>query len=216
MRYFNAVKKNWGSAWSNQLFRLNLIVGVVILISILTFTSFFFDYVENCPGGVVINDWVLKKLPSMDVSLPIVVFESSSVVLFLMRSTTNPLMCIKFLIAFLLVVTFRIITIGLTQFNAPIGLIDLQDPIGSAVYRSGFVERDLFYSGHTAILFLIFLCSVKALDKYYVLFATVIVGILLLIQHVHYTVDVVSAPFFAFVSFSLSKKWLNFQGIVMD
>jgi len=214
--YFELARQNWKKAWFNKSFRLNLMVGLVIMIALLILTSFFFKYIEDNPNGVILHDWVLNKLPSMDVSIPIVCFEVSVVTLLLVRSITSPILCITFLIAFLFILIFRIITIGLTQLDPPIGLVVLKDPIADVVYRSGFIKRDLFYSGHASILFLSSFCLSKRVDKYYVVSVAILVCILLLIQHVHYTIDIVCAPFFAFGCFSLSKKWLNFQSIISE
>ena len=182
-----------------------------MLVAVYICTYFFFYYIEHLPEGTVLNDWILKKLPAEDVSVPIVILESSVILLLIIRSITDPDLFLSFLIAVIFVLIFRIITIDITRFNSPIGLIELKDPISDVVYKSGFIKRDLFYSGHVSILFLIFLCLHKKADKYYALFGVVAVGLLILIQHVHYTVDVVSAPFFSLGCFSLSKKLLQIE-----
>ena len=89
---------------------------------------------------------------------------------------------------------------------APAGLIELKDPICNLMYGPRFITRDLFFSGHAATLFLLYLCSYKKFDRYYTLFAAIIVGILLLVQHVHYTLDVVCAPLFSLACFYIAKK----------
>lgn len=211
--YFNLIGQNWRNGWSNKAFRVNLISGVLLMIVLLIFTYHFFFYIEHLPGGTVLNDWVLKKIPPEDVSLPIACLEASVVIIFLFRSTTNPNLFVTFLFGFILILFFRIVTIYITQYRPPVGLIELKDPIAGTVYKSGFIKRDLFYSGHVAILYLFYLCSDKKRDKYYILFAVISVAILLLVQHVHYTIDVLCAPFFAFGCFWLTKRWKHFTGI---
>jgi hypothetical protein len=90
-------------------------------------------------------------------------------------------------------------------------LIDLKDPVCDMMYCSRTITRDLFYSGHTATLFLFYLCSSKKPDRVYMLLAAIAIGILVLIQHVHYTIDVLCAPFFASGCYRLSKKILTYQ-----
>ena len=209
--YIEIVKQNWVAAWHNKIFREGSIFGVSALIIMVIFTYYFFGYIENRTGGVVMNDWVLRMLPAEDVSIPIVVFELSAIILFLVRSISNPTMAITFLIAYLFVLISRNITIDITGLRAPIGLIALKDPIAGIIYSSKFIDRDLFYSGHVSLLSLFYLCSFKKTDKSYLLFALISVGILLLIQHVHYTIDVVCAPFFAYSCYWLSKKTLHFS-----
>ncbi len=179
----------------------------------MVFTDHFFYYIEHLPGGTVLNDWVLRKIPDKDVSMPITILESSVILIFLIRSTINPNLFVTFLTGFIFILIFRIITIYITQFRPPVGLIALKDPIAGIVYKSTFISRDLFYSGHVAILYLFYLCSDKRPDKYYILVAVVSVAVLVLIQHVHYTIDVVSAPFFSFGSFWLTKRLKHLMGI---
>ena len=157
------------------------------------------------------NDWVLRMLPAKNVSIPIVFFELTVIVLFAIRSLPNPGIVITFIIAYLFVLISRDITIGVTQLRPPAGLITLKDPIAALIYKTTAVNRDLFFSGHTSLLFLFYLCSTKKVDKIFILFAVISVGVLLLIQHVHYTVDIVCAPFFAYSCFWLAKKVLSFS-----
>jgi len=204
--YSRKIKQNWQEALNNRTFRKDLTWGILTGLALVVFTYYFFDYIENLPGGVVMSDWVLKMIPAENVSTPIVLFELSVIILFLIRCISNPTMVITFLLAYILVLATRDITIGVTQLRPPIGLIQLKDPIAAVIYRASSVNRDLFYSGHISLLFLFYLCSTVKTDKYYILLAVIFVGILLLIQHVHYTVDVVCAPFFAYGCYWLSKK----------
>jgi len=209
--YFYLIKQNWQSAWSGKKFKYILFLGIISLVSVVVFTYFFFDYVQNRTGGVVMNDWVLKMIPAKDVSIPIVFFEASVIILFLIRCISNPTMFITFLIAYVFILISRNITIDITQLRVPTGSIDFKDPIAGVIYRSKLIDRDLFYSGHVSLLFLFYLCSSSKADKYYILFAMISVSILLLVQHIHYTVDVVCAPFFAYGCFWLAKKLIHFS-----
>jgi PAP2 superfamily C-terminal len=78
--------------------------------------------------------------------------------------------------------------------------------LSNVLYGSSFVTKDLFYSGHTATLLLIYFNLKKKSDRYYVLLCTTCVGILVLVQHVHYLIDVVSAPFFTYCCYLLGAR----------
>ena len=69
--------------------------------------------------------------------------------------------------------------------NPPEGLIAIEDPISNYFYDSKFITKDLFFSGHTASMFLMFLCLKKRTDKIFAIIATIIIGISVLLQHVH-------------------------------
>ena len=55
-------------------------------------------------------------------------------------------------------------------------------------------------------MFLMFLCLKKRTDKILALAATVFIGIAVLLQHVHYTLDVVMAPLITYFIWIGSKK----------
>jgi PAP2 superfamily protein len=205
------IKHNWHDAIHNKAFIKNLIGGLVSLAIMLVLTYFFLGYSQNREGGIIMNDWILDWLPAMDASVPITFLMSSVMLIFILRSITNPNMFLTFLIAYIFILISRIITISITELRAPIGLIDLKDPVCDLMYSSRSITRDLFYSGHTATIFLFYLCSTKKPDRLYTLFATIAIGILVLVQHVHYTIDVVCAPFFAAGCYRLSKKILTYQ-----
>ncbi len=210
------IKQNWIDAWNHKAFRMNFIFGLVLLTIAMIFTSFFFNHIQDNKEGVVLNDWLLQRLPAMDVSAYIVILMFSAACLFAFRGIPNPNMLITFLFAMILQLTLRMITISITGFMAPVGLIVLRDPMGSMLYQNRFITRDLFYSGHTALLCLFYLCSFKKPDRFYLLFVAVSVAILLLIQHVHYTLDVVCAPIFAFACFWTAKKFIGYQNAYLD
>jgi membrane-associated phospholipid phosphatase len=71
------------------------------------------------------------------------------------------------------------------------------------------MTKDLFFSGHTATVFLLFLNSQTKLWKNVFLTLTILVGFCVLIQHVHYTVDVIAAPFFGYGAFVIARGFVK-------
>ena len=55
-------------------------------------------------------------------------------------------------------------------------------------------------------MFLMFLCLKKRTDKIFAIIATIIIGISVLLQHVHYTIDVFMAPVITYFLWIASKK----------
>jgi len=98
------------------------------------------------------------------------------------------------------------ISIIAVPLNPPDNLLELIDPISNTFYGSKFVTKDLFYSGHTATQFLMFLCLKNKLDKLATLISTFLIGALVLVQHIHYTIDVLAAPLLTYLVFILVKK----------
>jgi membrane-associated phospholipid phosphatase len=125
------------------------------------------------------------------------------------RFRQDPSIFLTFLWGFILINLSRFISIGLFPLNAPADLIPIHDPISNHFYGPKFITKDLFFSGHTAAMFLMFLCLKKKTDKILALIATLFIGIAVLLQHVHYTMDVVMAPVITYFLWVGSKKIVN-------
>ena len=185
-----------------------MISGFIALCVISGFLNQFFQAIE-VRDGIGVNDILLSILPAKDCSEAIFILIWSCVALATLRFLNNPMLFIVFLWSYVVLCLTRIITITLVPLNAPPGLIPLRDPLSNYFYGHVFITKDLFYSGHTATLFLIFLCLEKKNDKLIVLLSTGIVGLLLLVQHVHYSMDVLAAPFFAYFNVFCARKFLQ-------
>jgi hypothetical protein len=149
---------------------------------------------------------LLRQLPAYDVSAPIFFIIWSTALFTLIRCLQNPDRLLIFAWAYLLLCLTRMVTISLVTLDPPNNLVLLADPLSNFFYGRKFVTRDLFFSGHTSTLFLMSLCLPGKWDKILVIAATITVGFLLLIQHVHYTLDVLSAPLFAWLIWRLAGK----------
>ncbi|WP_298741421.1 phosphatase PAP2-related protein [uncultured Chitinophaga sp.] len=202
----HTLKRNWQLSWENAGFKLKLIAGMTILVSIFLMLPSFFLYIEN-RDGTVLNDWVLAAIPAKDVSVPIMILIWGMIFLFTIRMIAKPQLFLRFLIAYVLITATRCLTIYLVPLGPPLNMIGMTDPLTDIFYGGHAISKDLFYSGHTSLLFLIYLCVEKKVDKYLAGCCTLAVGILLLVQHVHYTTDVVFAPLFSTIAFQLGKKW---------
>lgn len=95
----------------------------------------------------------------------------------------------------------------LTPLEAPVTLIPLNDPFVQLFGNGNVLRNDLFFSGHTATLFLLYLVTSNKKIKMTFLVFTVLVGIAVILQHVHYTIDVATAPFFSYASFKIINNF---------
>jgi membrane-associated phospholipid phosphatase len=95
-----------------------------------------------------------------------------------------------------------------TALDPPTDMIALSDPLIETVATGKLLTRDLFFSGHTSTVFLMFLIARDARFKPVLLLCAFGVAAGVLLQHVHYTVDVIVAPLFAFASFR-AVEWAH-------
>jgi hypothetical protein len=102
--------------------------------------------------------------------------------------------------AYIVTITSRMAVMYFTALDPPADAIPLQDPIIERLATGRLLTRDLFFSGHTATLFLLFLSVPDRKYKPLFFASTLCVAAAVLLQHVHYTTDVLVAPLFAFAS----------------
>jgi membrane-associated phospholipid phosphatase len=198
---------SWSEAWQNKSFRNKTFVALVLVAIILLMLPSFFAFIEQ-REGMVLQDFVLERLPAMDVSIPTFIIIWSVVLLVFYRIYQNPSIFLVVAYGFILMCLARVLTISLLPLNPPPGLIELKDPIANIAYggKGIFITKDLFYSGHTGNMFLFFLCLQAKWDKIIALAASFMVGILVMVQHIHYSVDVIAAFIFTYFIYLGAKK----------
>ncbi|WP_051293405.1 phosphatase PAP2 family protein [Olivibacter sitiensis] len=202
---------SWKTAWFYTSFKLWLLLGLCVLIGQLGYLPYFFEQIE-LREGVQLNDMLLRWFPSYDLSSPIFILIWGITFLFLYRSLYDATLFVQMLYSFVFLIFMRIVTISLIPLDPPDGLIPLVDPISNAAYgKVDFITKDLFFSGHTSTMFLMFLCLRQKTDKIVAFFAAIMVGIMVLIQHVHYTIDVVAVPFFTYICYFMAQRLLMLQ-----
>lgn len=201
-------EEKWIAHLKEGHFKAKLYVGIACLICILIAFPFFFQYIETREGRLL-HDPVLALLPVKDVSIPVFIIIWSTTILFIVRSVQTPGLFLTYLWAYIFVTLLRFITISVFPLNPPEDLIPLTDPISNAFYGKSFVTKDLFFSGHTSTQCLFFLCFHRKTDRLIALFCTIAIGMFVLIQHVHYTVDVIAAPVFTVLCYLMAKKLVN-------
>jgi hypothetical protein len=199
------LKSLWSNAWSEPAFRyhyLSVVIGAIIIALVV---PDFFAYIDS-RTGTPLEDPFLDWLPAYDVSWPAFIVLYSSVILgaiFLLRYPKSLLLCLQ---AYCLVTFMRMGSVLLISLEPPVDIIPLNDPFVSSFADGKPVYRDLFFSGHTSTMFLLYLTARPHWLRWIFLATTVLMGLFVLIQHVHYTVDVLGAPFFVWLSYTIVKK----------
>jgi hypothetical protein len=201
----------WKESWACGKFRFKAITGIILLVIMTVISPIFFHTIEK-REGIVLNDWLLNRLPAMDVSIPTFIIIWGMIVFMLIRGLQHPPRFMVFACSFIVLFFIRMITLSTVPLDPPAGLIPLRDPISSLFYGGTevFITKDLFFSGHTATQFLILLCLPQRRDKIIGVLATALVAIFVLLQHVHYTMDVLAALVFTYISYQLGRKLADY------
>ncbi len=203
MRNEMLLKKSWGECRKNPGFRIQLFASVAVLIFIMFLLPRYFNFIQQ-RNGWVLQDSLLQLIPARDVSFITFTFIYSALIITAISLTRYPLLLLRTLKSYCFLLIIRIICIWLIPLNEPPEFITLNDPFVSSIgYGGKTITKDLFFSGHTATMFLLFLCAPYRWLKIFLLLITIAVAICVLIQHVHYVVDVVAAPFFAWFSYKV-------------
>ena len=193
---------NWKNFFQNPSTRTEFVLTIIVLIPLLLTFSQFLLFVEE-RKGTLLNDPVLSLFNPIDLTWLIFGLIYFSLLLFIYINRKNPVKIMIALQAYGLMVVFRIIAMYLTPFEAPEKLLLLNDPFVQLFGKGDVLTKDLFFSGHTGTLFLLFLLADNKKIKTVFLISTIFVGLAVLLQHVHYSIDVFVAPFIAYGSYRI-------------
>lgn len=206
-KQFKNDETSWKEAWSGYSFRFQLIFFFVLLIIVAALAPKFFAYIQSIPG-YSINDLLLNEIQPQNLSLYIFVFIYSAILLSAIPIIVSPNLLLKFFQGYFLLLIVRTICIYLVPLEPEKSIILLEDPfVGSLFYDGTAITKDLFFSGHVSTMSLFaFIIPIRPL-KYFLIILTILVAILILVQHVHYTIDVLAAPLFAWLCFWLVDRF---------
>lgn len=198
------IKSVWQEALSDKVFRIKAVITLILLALVLFFLANFLAYNEHRPG-FTLNDPFLSSFNPVDLTWLTFILIYLGLITALVFLTFHPARMLTALQSYTLISALRIITIYFLPLNAPVQIIPLTDPFVEFFGGGTTLLRDLFFSGHTSTMFLFFLTAKSKKLKMVFLICTFLVASFVLLQHVHYTIDVLAAPFFAYTSYRISR-----------
>jgi hypothetical protein len=201
-----ATVRAWSDAWNEQRFRGEVVLTLAALAAVMAALSRFLSWVERRPG-VVLPDPVLALIPARDVTWVTFLLLYAGILIAVAVLLPSPRRLLLGLQAYGLMMLLRMAVMAVTPLEAPPGMVALQDPLVQALGPGQPLTKDLFFSGHTSTMFLLALMAPGRATRRFFLLCTVAVAGCLLWQHVHYTVDVLVAPLFAFASHALASSF---------
>ncbi len=212
--YKNQVLITWSEVIKIKAFRQLLWFTLLMIIPLLVYLNSFLEFIEQRPG-CDLNDPVLKCIPSADISWFIFFVLYSSSLFMILYCLKQPWLLIRGFHVLIILQYLRNICLYLTPLNAPPDIFPLHDPFLDAIaYNDQSKLKDLFFSGHTATIFIFtLLIWNRPVLKYIFGTITVLMAGLLLVQHCHYTIDIIGGIACAYLSFGLVRRIWREMGL---
>jgi len=188
--------------WRRPAFRVQCLVTLLILIPVLVVFARFLDTIE-LRDGVAIPDPVLALFPAVNLTWITFLVIYAGLVLAILILIQYPQHLLLAMQTYAMTAILRMAAMYITPLDAPPGMIALRDPFVEFFGGGRMLTRDLFFSGHTSTMFILCLSMPTRRAKIVYVIGTAAVAVCVVVQHVHYTIDVFAAIFFAFGGFHL-------------
>ncbi len=199
---------NWQNFYHNKKELIVTIILFIVLISTMTIFTNFLEIIEK-REGVHFDDPILKTFTPIDLTWITFTLIYAGLVFCIYFLLKYPELLKVAFLSYTLMLIFRMTSMYLLPLNPPINMIPLNDPLIQFFGNGEILTKDLFFSGHTSTSFLFILLLSRFKIKYLFVILTLIIGTFVILQHVHYSVDVLAAPFFSFGSYKLAIYFIN-------
>lgn len=203
-----AIAKKHKTYWTNKKFLVSFIFSLIFLFVGLAATYFAIIYATE-HSSYPVTDLILNNIPVMDVDGffvygPVVFWVLAGLYMIINKLEEVPF-TLKAIALFLLIRSFFLTLTHIGPFPDHVQIVSSSPFWG--VFTTG---NDLFFSSHTGLPFLMALIFWK--DKVLRMFsltASVLFAIVVLLAHLHYSIDVFAAYFITYTIFHLSEKFFK-------
>ena len=196
-------KSDWQTELANKNFRNLFVITIIVMAVTLTlFTNFL--TMNETRAGFAFNDPILSLFAPIDLTWSTFTMIYGGLLTGLLIFIQKPRLLVQALLTYTILVLFRMMLMYSLPLDPPHDMISLADPFVELFGTGATLDKDLFLSGHTSTMFMLFLLSYKPKMKWTFLIGTILVGLSVILQHAHYTVDVLVAPFVAYASYRIA------------
>lgn len=203
----------WPGALGIPAFSRALLAAVVSGIAVALALPHFFEWVQG-RQGMELHDPVLAIWKARDVSNLTFTVLYGALAVVIVSVVRSPLRILHGLWAYVFMMVFRMLGMALFTLEPPPGIIPLIDPITQHFYPGSTpFMKDLFFSGHTATLTLMIFLARRGPLRWFAAMCTVAIALSVLVQHVHWTVDVVAAVPAAWLAWIAAGALLRKSGL---
>lgn len=207
------MRQVWSVAWRERSFRLAFSAALVVAVPIVIALPRFFEHIDAKPGWWP-PDPIIARVGPVDVTWITFTVLYGAILFTLWRAARDPWLIVRGMHAYVILQFLRMAAMELVTLESPVYIIPLVDPVTSVFYPGGVpFLKDLFFSGHTATLALMVCLSRGALARWAMVVATIAIAALVVLQHVHWTIDVIAAPAFVWSAWKASAFSLRGCGV---
>ena len=186
---------------------ISFLDGAVLLVISLVAQFFVSGYVNSLPSAPV-TDLILSNIRAYDVGG---IFVWGSVALLFVGLTVGlrKIQCAPFMMKgialFTLIRSFFVVLTHISAF--PTHIVIESSFFNAGIFNGIFTGNDLFFSGHTGLpfLFALMFWENKILKTIFLGFS-ILFAMVVLLGHIHYSIDVLSAFFISYGIFQICKK----------
>ena len=198
--------QSYKTYFAQKNFTISFLDGLILFIISLVIQFFISGYVNSLPS-VSVTDIILSNTRVYDVS-GIFVYGSVLLVLITLFITLRQVNYIPFVMKSVALFTLiRSVFVSLTHISAfPTHVVIESAFFNKTIFSGIFTGNDLFFSGHTGLPFLLALIfwDNKKL-RFMFLGFSILFAIVVLLGHIHYSIDVLSAYFITYGIFQICK-----------
>ena len=190
--------------WTRELLECkHLLVLSSVFVAVALFADYRCGVYVTASTAVKVPDLILERLPSVDLSFFFTYGYMALIVsMFLYPAFRRVRMLHVVAIQFSILLTLRSLFMIFTHVGTPAGAVAVHFP---GVFSKLYFENDMFFSGHTAMPFLGFYLFRYSRLRYVYLVGAIVMGIVVLFMHVHYSIDVLGAFFMTYCSYQMGS-----------
>ncbi len=191
--------------WVREFFEYRYLIGLsMVLVVVAAFLDYYSGVYVTAKGGTEVPDLILDHIEPIDLS-PFFVYGYLALVgaMFAYPLFFHIRMFHAVLSQFSLLVVLRSIFMIFTHLETPRDAIPVHFPW---IFGGLSFQNDMFFSGHTAIPFLGFFLFGDSPFRYVFLVGSIVMGVVVLVMHRHYSIDVFSAYFLTYCSYRMGMR----------
>jgi hypothetical protein len=187
--------------WTKESFEYKyLIILSLIIVAIAALLDYYSGVYVSMTKAAYVPDLILDHIGPIDVSFIYVYgYLVLCFTLFLYPLFFHIRTLHMVISQFSFLVMLRSVFIVFTHLQTPIDAVPFEFPW---IFKGLSFQNDMFFSGHTAIPFLGFFIFKRKI-RYFFLLGSIFMGIVVLLTHGHYSIDVFSAFFITYCSYKI-------------